>query len=425
MITRIVYFLIIVLITIADSFAEGTCTGTLGEQGHNCVAGEFWQSSAGDCVTCESGRYCPRISPTNNGIAYCCPEPFTQSYEGAHFIADCYTELRCDSENVYIYCGSFDDDNNCELDTENSRYSVQGYFDPDIDYSHFLDPKVSYQSYKYLIYFNDIIDPENPNGYHIELAPHYDAPRREQVPDNSWQPTSYTLHCVKNTMPCSTFVNDPNNYNSENNNQYDSISSTLDATNCPTSQLTNNATWDSNNLVWDVSECKCDIEPDQWIEDNDNKCMKKGPIVRKALGQNTSAPINTVHSIHENVIFDTENIINNTSAVCRKCLPDNQSQQKYYYAGGFSNGHVTHCSSSTIMGYYRPYTCSGDNVDWGESTLDTNPCPRMACPAGKTTTEPMPIGNNVCKYTDQTKFCDAKGCFNINDATTGGWDWDY
>ena len=133
MIRGVVYFLIVVLITIGDSFADESCTGTLGEQDHNCAAGEFWSLTDQDCVTCETGRYCPRISSTNNGIAYCCPEPFSQSDEGAASITDCYAKLQCGSENVYIYCDSFDNDNNCELDTENSGYSVQGYFDPNID----------------------------------------------------------------------------------------------------------------------------------------------------------------------------------------------------------------------------------------------------------------------------------------------------
>lgn len=133
MIRGVVYFLIVVLITIGDSFADESCTGTLGEQDHNCAAGEFWSLTDQDCVTCETGRYCPRISSTNNGIAYCCPEPFTQSDYGTTSIAGCYAKLQCGSEEVYIYCDSFDENNNCVIDIENSGYSVQGYFDPNID----------------------------------------------------------------------------------------------------------------------------------------------------------------------------------------------------------------------------------------------------------------------------------------------------
>lgn len=128
MITRGIFLYAIVLFTLGHTVAYADCVPQ-GEPGHNnCVAGTYWDLSFEVCKDCPDSHYCP-----GNGIAYCCPEPFTQSDEGAASIAGCYAELQCGSENVYIYCDSFDDDNNCELDTENSGYSVQGYFDPNID----------------------------------------------------------------------------------------------------------------------------------------------------------------------------------------------------------------------------------------------------------------------------------------------------
>ena len=376
--------------------------------------GCHWSSN--QCNDCPRGYYCNGSQAPQQ-----CPEPFVDA-TGITALHECRAIVTCGSEEVEIYCYAFDANGNCELDTQNSGYAVQGNFDPNTYYSNLPAPKVSYQSYTQLWYtFNNFN--ETSDGYHIELKPHYDAPRREQVPDDSWKPVSYTLQCISNTMPCSTFVNDPDDYNPENGNQYDSISSTLTATNCTTHQLIgDNATWDSENSVWNVSGCKCDLGQDQWIEDNDHKCMKKGHKVRDALGQNTTTPINTVHSIYENVIFDTIDKPENTSAVCRRCLPDNPGQNKYYYVQGLVDGHVKQCTLANVfMGYYRPRDCSGNNVDWGENTLTENPCPRKECPAGKTTSEPMPIGSNNCHYSSQTKFCDANGCFHITDAPDWSW----
>jgi len=40
---------------------------------------------------------------------------------------------------------------------------------------------------------------------------------------------------------------------------------------------------------------------------------------------------------------------------------------------------------------------------------------RNACPAGKTTDGTGATSANACEYTNQTKFCDAKGCFTLGD----------
>ncbi len=436
--TRVLYILFAFFFIIGNCLADvGVCDDpntTLGETGHNCAAGKYWDSTAlagqGDCIDCPEGYYCPRQSNQNNGVAYCCPAPLVNSPEGSDEPKDCFKTVSCEADNSItadIYCNLWSD-GECNF-SDGTSYNVQGNFDT----AHISYPR---EKQNYLTKNGGVrlfstwsehissiaqYQEDNPedylNKYHLELEPHYGAPGRDSV--QGWLPESYEIICKKNQLPCGTFVN-------ATNGDYDEISASLEATNCADGTVTGNAVWDFDTETWDISQCICNRGDNQWMEDYSNNCMKKGRKIRHPKEQTPSDPITIIHSIYENVIFDTEDIIEDTSAVCRRCFPDVPNQSKYYYVpgpygnnlGGFVDGHVTHCSSASTKGYYRPSACSGDDVDWGDGALSANPCPREKCPLGQTTTVPMPIGNNQCKFGSLTQICDSAGCINLN--TVGG-----
>ena len=397
---------------------QTTCTNT---------GGCYWNANENKCQSCPAGSYCPSSNEEikcNNGSGLCdCPAPFTQSDpDNNNEISTCYAKVFCDNEEVKVYCKSFENENNCNFD-EDSGYIVQGFYDANITYYNNELPKISYQQYAYLMFSSDIIDDTDPNLYHIELQPHYTAPRNI-VPDQSWQPTSYTLLCVKNQTPCSFFRHDPSSYNDDD---FDSISSTLGATNCPvTNTVSGDAAWvpkDENNDDsfghWDVSQCECNMGNNEWITINEKNCEVKGQKIRTPNDDNS--PINNVHSIYENIIFNPTDVPENTSSPkCRRCLQDTADTRYYVNDAHIYNGYVIQCTpvnnnSNPAKGYYRTHQCGGANVDWGSNLLPQNPCPRHPCPAGQTTDDFIPIGIENCKYTNNTIFCDAKGCFNIDD----------
>ena len=83
-------------------------------------------------------------------------------------------------------------------------------------------------------------------------------------------------------------------------------------------------------------------------------------------------------------------------------------------------GQYTVCKCTQVpKGSYLDTACPA----FGAIETLADICPPNNCGAGKTTNNAGTIGNN-CHYTSDTKFCDAKGCFNITDAADGGWDWD-
>lgn len=80
------------------------------------------------------------------------------------------------------------------------------------------------------------------------------------------------------------------------------------------------------------------------------------------------------------------------------------------------------CQCTKIpKGKYLETQCAEFNYDQFDPNQDI--CLPSNCPAGKTTATPGTIGEeqNVCSYdSNGTKFCDAKGCFNLGDVDS--WD---
>lgn len=83
-------------------------------------------------------------------------------------------------------------------------------------------------------------------------------------------------------------------------------------------------------------------------------------------------------------------------------------------------GQYTVCKCTQVpKGSYLDTACPA----FGAIETLADICPPNNCGAGKTIDNAGTIGN-TCHYTPDTKFCDAKGCFNITDAANGGWNWD-
>lgn len=404
---------------------------------HQCAAGTYWTGMA--CETCPSGRYCP-----GNGMAYCCPEPFTETLifdnvgniidnTGAKSAKSCFIKIsKCGTTTLdtplYITCKneqwehtntesprciepaepyevqqSLNNDHNCS-------YAKKAYYWHDIYLG--LAPISSLTPADPFAFVN-IIDIDNHASNHLEAVPLYnDCPRYEQ---HAWLNHSFELKCFPNTVECSFLVNNIN----------DDIAANSNIQTCENGIVTGNAYWLSkdnpeNNLGydhWDVSGCQCQYNGN--LLNQDAHCYGNGTY--NAIFNNTSTDnVNTVHTVGEHIIFDTEH---SSDFVCTKC-----QEGAYYVPGNDNVVIVTGCEPVTGYGAWREPKntgyCNDENNNGATWTypLNGNPCKLRNCSAGKTTNVLGPIGSDSCHYSHQTKFCDAKGCFQINQADFNDWE---
>ncbi len=423
-----------------------------GESGHGCAQGTYWEN--GNCNnTCSPGYYCP-----GGGIAYCCPEPFNHSGSQSMSISQCEAHIQCGSnpnDTAVVTCNNWQS-NKCTPTNETPYYTVQWAYAgaEGINGDTTNSPWMRKQNHDWFSPNGGPLAGWNtPNNYHLEIKPIY----ADSGITTEWWETSFEIACVPNTKTCKSF-NEPSNfpptdctaYNSSNcpsdqgcglvyagqgsgtNPVYqctylNNIGASIEQTNCANENISGNANWvsqdDENNTLgfeyWDVSACKCRFN-NQLNNSEHIHCYGNGsyPIME-------NAPISIVHSVGEHIIFNPE--AHSSDFVCTKC------QDGAYYVPGNDDNVVivTGCEPVPSYGFWRKPKHNGycnDETNNGTTwtyPLDGNPCPLKPCPAGKTTTEYGPIGSGSCHYTDQTKFCDANGCFNINDAANGGWNWDY
>lgn len=434
----------------------------------------------GFCTQCPQGSYCP-----GGNIVKSCPEPFSKpvrfAYSGNNSVTprlditgndsinSCYAETTCGTDKVYIGCpGHWDETNRkCPPPPLNdNKPNVQWAY----NYTHESGPHPTapllpkersdwLDGYLDVFYNNDNIN----TTYHLEVKAQYtDQPYNGGNLGYIWKEDSVAeIMCVPNTISCSTFNQYGYNCTQYDDNQpacndhtnngcrwistnslpnkcvyRDDVGATASNTHCSTNAtLSGTARWwttnydDINNPdnpypgqeYWDVSGCTCTENTNTLNEDR--KCYGHGTF--KAIQSNpNSENINPVHSIWEHIIFndnDPEDFL------CVKCAPG-----PYYanYLAGIKS--VDSCIEVPGFGYYREQSqsnyCNDNNnngVTWSYNSngqLDNNPCARKPCPVGKTTSVLGPIGSGACHYTDQTKFCDAKGCFHIDDAP-GNWNW--
>lgn len=81
-----------------------------------------------------------------------------------------------------------------------------------------------------------------------------------------------------------------------------------------------------------------------------------------------------------------------------------------------TSGEHTACSCLPISnGYY------GGCLNGWNSSVPLSQCEPSACPAGKTTDNQGSTSSDDCHYTDQTQFCDAKGCFTLSTTELSAW----
>ena len=437
---RMLYkFLLFSILPCCAICTAALCDCTNLGSNHQCCAGKYWNNTA--CTTCPSGYYCP-----GSGIAYCCPEPFSYSGPQSMNINQCEAHIQCGSNNVAVACDNWND-NKCVPNNNTPYYDVQWTYagadgiNNDTVWMH----KQNHDWFAEPLMVWDI-----PENYHLETKPIYTNSGATQ----GWYETSFEIACVPNTKTCKSF-NEPGNFPPIDCTTYNStdcpsaqgcglvyagqgsgttpvyrctylnnIGASVEQTNCAHENITGNAHWvardDENNTFgfgyWDVSACKCGFN--NQLNDSMH-CYGNGsyPIME-------NAPISIVHSVGEHIIFNPE--AHSSDFVCTKCQAG-----PYYVPGNDNVVTVTGCEPVPSYGSWRKPKhngyCNDDNNNGTTWTypLDGNPCPLKPCPAGKTTTEYGPIGSASCHYTNQTKFCDANGCFNITDAADGGWNWDY
>lgn len=81
-----------------------------------------------------------------------------------------------------------------------------------------------------------------------------------------------------------------------------------------------------------------------------------------------------------------------------------------------TSGEHTACSCLPISnGYY------GGCLNGWDSSVPLSQCEPSACPAGKTTDNQGSTSSTDCQYTEQTEFCDAKGCFTLSTTELSAW----
>ena len=470
------FSVLFVMGTTLVAYGDATNCETQGTT-HNVSNGKWWDGNFEQ--NCPSGMYC-----TGDGLARCCPEPFTTTHVqtggsyseyGATSVIDCaikvescITDHSADSDTITnlsspIYIHPITSSDGYKVPTScNSpyAYNVQRNNNESLKTKkayawHFA----KYNSTEGLLLALDYwgaktyTDDDSQTEYYIPQE-NYHWESRSIYDDTisgsggtdcggTWTPTNnFELKCVADTMPCSAFRNFPTSTGSfpsgGNDDRLDAIganaeetpiqnSLSIPGTNCPDgSTVTGTATWDHVNMRWDVSNCKCDTGQQSF--GSPIYCYGYGKQNADTVALNTTGwDVRTVHTIYENVIFTGHG---DDEVACLHCKQDSNGVGYYVHANDFSNGIVSACTPSNQYdkGYYRAPAqtsfCNG-STNWITSptaTLASNPCPKVACPFPGTTTETgLPIGQDSCKYGDETLFCDANGCFNFATGTASNW----
>ena len=481
-------FLTFFLCVIYPVIANGDCAPlgdpTHGNDCNNYhpLGGYYWANGNCDNI-CPPGHYCPPAS----GEAKCCPEPFTETvlfdiygnisgYTGATSLGNCYAKPSCGGTNVYIGCGNHWDVSNGKCPPP----PQQGTTKPDVQWSYnYTNTANSPLVHKTRSNWADetyleISDPGNvlDDTYHIEVCAKYKQHPQQSLGQWFWDEDSIAdIKCVSNNVSCTTFAqgissaetcmqqttqsgcnNIAPEYNcvwvSENNINKcvyrDDIGATRANAHCSANaSFSGYAHWqsidDMNNGqyrgYWDISECKC-IEPNN-ILDEERNCYSGGGTLDAIQETNHEAGnINPVHSVWEHVIFSSSNFF------CTKCkagpyyanylpglrkvesctlLPDDQNHGKGYWRKPYQDKYCNDNNNSGVFWSVADYSTGA--LDIAPENRE-GPCAIQACDAGKTTDDWGPIGSNACHYSDQTQFCDARGCFNIPDAANNAiWNW--
>lgn len=173
---------------------------------------------------------------------------------------------------------------------------------------------------------------------------------------------------------------------------------------CDDGEITGGALW--NNGQWNIQGCKCIQEGTQY-----QSCIasiEKTPTTTNQPSAQSSITYNNVSYyfctgcpaggyVNPDTDFQTNSkCFASDSSILVVCQCTNV--ERGYYGAGVNN--IEYPISNTSAYSQSPY--------------------RDACPAGKTTDEPGAPSENYCKYSHDTKFCDAKGCFTLDNIDN--WD---
>ena len=322
------------------------------------------------CILCDEDRYCPNNAICSDGLTSSdgscpCPTPFTFSTRGTASIDDCYAPCAQDSDD-------YNTTNSCGL----------RYFD----------------------YYNaSAVVCETNNGLEENSAYHIEPLGVD------------TYGCYKNNRECNRF------------SAIDHDDETLQNSN-----MEGEAVWDANHNNgaggYDISACRYKSTNEQSASKHCARTVFYSPRNHDQHVSNAQEAIQfytgdsyTTDADSNYYYYYCTSCENGpyypTNANATNCTPPNDHENLgtiYYKA----------CSCEQIpQGYYR-------RTQWNyEQPVNSNPLDTYytACPAGKTTLNQisgvtvggMSIGD--CKYTRDTKFCDANGCFNITDADSWNW----
>ena len=181
------------------------------------------------------------------------------------------------------------------------------------------------------------------------------------------------------------------------------------------------AHWYPMDQKWGVSGCKC--LQGNFIDTNEKHC--NGEHFNITPPTNTTVPYATSNIPYTEYTNTPGNI---SSYYCTSC------ENGYYVTNLYSPSNpptdFTYCSASTYnsagivvcnceqipQGWYGTANCN-----WNANTITTNQCSKEPCPAGKTTNYRGATSADDCEYTNQTKFCDSKGCFQLNQTELLEW----
>ncbi|MBO7509018.1 MAG: hypothetical protein J6T57_01960 [Alphaproteobacteria bacterium] len=492
-------FLLLILFLMPLAANADACFGL---ENNECMNTPGCSPTNDGCEECPEGSYCPganapqKCSDWASNLGRCpCPAPVTESDGGvdAVDISACYATVTCGNTSYRVQCEIDEQSGECATSVNNATqqwtYSEYNNFSVTKLMNIYIGDNNNSTGYSLYSQDGDGI----PNNYHIESQPVYSNVITQVSSQYRWEPVSYTIACVPNTMPCSKFGSesctqtdvsvcttkrfctlDENNRCISKKSVCERYSTNTDCPQAPDSFCTwtthinggkcvyrndvsisenitadhtvsitynfsnitgrlchngtgGNAVWNSEQLRWDVSGCKCPSLEEAQI-DTTAKCYATGAIY-KPLQTPSVDSLTKLYSIEENIIFQPSPTYDHYQ--CSRCISDNSAQSHYYIAcdsrfstnctpadanhnnkctTDISGGIVCSCIPLTT-GYTRTGTCNS-NTDW-----DTNHpiCTAEQCGIGQTTT----IGNTepMCHFSNSTKICDVGGCKYLGSST--------
>lgn len=173
------------------------------------------------------------------------------------------------------------------------------------------------------------------------------------------------------------------------------------------SEIVGNAFWESDH--WELSGCKC-VQAS--INYEDAHCIAH---MEKTPNPSTQQSANATVS-YSNVSW----------YYCTGCpaggyvKPDTDFQTNSKCFASDSSILVVCQCTNVERGYYGAGVNTIEYPILNTSAYSQSPY-RNACPAGKTTDGTGATSENNCKYSPDTKFCDAKGCFTLSQTELLEW----